>query len=112
MNYFKTRTKYMLANIFNNANKDSEYVLVAIVFNKRIAEYEIYKFYRNQFSKTELNKNDWSSLKYLEEIAWEDLRKISNSMLLVKATELEEWKHKQQKCYKYKILKNIYNAIF
>ncbi len=111
MNYFKTRKKYMLNNIFNMTNNSQECV-VAIIFNKKIAEYELYKFQSNQYTKTTLGKNDWADKKYLEDLSWDELMDITRSLKKVELANFDNWVKNASDSYKYKILKNIYNAIF
>ncbi len=112
MNYFKTRKKYMLNNIFNKANNGPEYFLVAIVFNKKIAEFEIYKFKSNQYTKTILGKIDWVEMKYIEDLSWDELMVITKNIQNIDASNFENWIKNSSECYKYKIFKNIYNIIF
>ncbi len=112
MNYIKTRKRYMLSNIFNNAIREKKDVLLSVIFNKRIAEYEIYRFESNKYQKSDLNKEEWIEWRYLEDLSWSELYSINQNLIIIAKDEFDNCVKNLRNSYKYKILRNFYNFIF
>lgn len=112
MNYFKTRKKYLLNNIFNKAISNNDLLLMAVVFNKRAAEYEVYRFESNKYKKSFITNEEWTNWEYLEGLSWEQLYNINKNLIVININEYDHFMEDLKKSYKYKTLRNMYNFIF
>ncbi len=109
MSYLRTRSNRMIKSISSQISQNSDKCGLIVLFEEK--EYFVYKFKENKFSKSRLIETVWIEEGYLQELNWEQLKKVVIGIDFVNESDVSKWIESKKKSCFLGLYKNILNFI-
>jgi hypothetical protein len=84
--------RYILNKISKNPNK----IGFSIIFRSQESPAYIYRFIGNTYVVAKLKNLNWSLVKNIEELNWEELTKIKDNLTFIASKDSEFWVNKKR----------------
>ncbi len=86
----------MERNILKDISRHPQKVGFSIIFKSKESPVYVYRFIGNTYVVANLDYLDWSIVKYLNELSWEELKKIRNNIKFIKPQDANKWLNKKK----------------
>lgn len=97
MGFFSNRSSKMKKDILNEISKNPNKIGFSIIFRSQESPAYIYRFIGRTYVVSKLQYLNWSIVKNVEDLTWEELNKIKNNLIFIPSSETEVWINKRQK---------------
>jgi protein tyrosine phosphatase len=97
MGFFSNRSNKMRKGILNRISKHPNKIGFSIIFRSQESPAYIYRFIGSTYVVAKLQYLNWSLVKKVDELSWEELNKIKDSLVFVPTSEAERWIKRKEK---------------
>jgi len=91
MSFLKNRSNKMKKDILNKISQNPNKVGFSIIFKAQESSAYIYRFIGSTYVVANLNYLDWSLVKVLDDLSWEELKKIKDNIVFINSSESDNW---------------------
>ena len=109
MGFFEDRSKKMEEEIFRDITRNPQKIGFSIILKNK--ESFVYRFVDRKYFVANLDNLKWSLEKNINELSWEELKKIKNNITFINIEEEEKWLNTKQKSKYILIYKKIINFV-
>lgn len=96
MSFFSNRSIKMRRYILNKISKNPNKIGFSIIFRSQESPAYIYRFIGNTYVVAKLKNLNWSLVKNIEELNWEELTKIKDNLTFIASKDSEFWVNKKR----------------
>lgn len=97
MGFFSNRSNKMRKDILNKISKNPNKIGFSIVFRSQESPAYIYRFIGSTYVVAKLQYLNWSLVKKIDELSWEELNKIKDNLVFVASFESDNWIKRRKK---------------
>jgi hypothetical protein len=97
MGFLNNRTTKMKKDILSKISKHPNKIGFSIIFRTQESPAYIYRFIGNTYVVSKLKNLNWSLVKSVDELSWEELIKIKDNLVFIPSKESEYWIEKKRK---------------
>lgn len=107
MGFFSNRSSKMKKDIISKISKNPNKVGFSIIFRSQESPAYIYRFIGNTYVVAKLKYLNWSVVKKIDDLTWEELNRIKDNLVFVPISESEKWIKRKEKSLLLLIKQNI-----
>jgi hypothetical protein len=107
MGFLENRSRRMEKKIFKDISNNPKKVGFSIIFKSKESPAYVYRFIGNTYVVANLEYLNWSVVKYLNELSWEELKRIRNNITFIKPQDSNKWLSKKNRSLLLSLQKKI-----
>ena len=97
MGFFSNRSNKMRKDILHKISKHPNKIGFSIIFRSQESPAYVYRFIGSTYVVAKLQYLNWSLVKKVDELSWEELNKIKDSLVFVSSIDSENWIKRRKK---------------